>query len=207
MTYHPAMSVRQFTLTCLCSIIVIGSGCIPNNEAPQREASITETPTPWQPGDDGWMIALPESMQNADLAEAIAKAKDSTADARTRWLATPETQREHWAVKWAAPLDRTDSNSSNDAASVEHLWVLPLHWSAFRIEGRLLSQPVGTLPNGRKKGDLVSFPIEDLSDWVYFVSGEATGERIGGFTIDVLEDRYGSPPDTPPTPEEVQSPR
>jgi uncharacterized protein YegJ (DUF2314 family) len=46
---------------------------------------------------------------------------------------------------------------------------------------------------GRKAGELVSFPVEELSDWLHLLDGTIEGGREGGFTIDLLEQRHGPP--------------
>jgi uncharacterized protein YegJ (DUF2314 family) len=74
---------------------------------------------------------------------------------------------------------------------VEYLWVTPLHWSPFRVEGRLANPPQRELPGGAQLGDIVSFPAEQFVDWVHFTEQRVDGPREGGFTIDVLEDRFG----------------
>ncbi len=37
----------------------------------------------------------------------------------------------------------------------------------------------------------MSFPIEELADWIYLADGTINGRRDGGFTLQVLERRYG----------------
>ncbi len=75
----------------------------------------------------------------------------------------------------------------------------PLHWSAFRIEGVLASTPANQLTSGKTLGDLVSFPIEELSDWIRYSSdaplagGEFDRPYEGGFTVKLLEKRHGKP--------------
>ena len=96
-------------------------------------------------------------------------------------------QRERWAVKWAA---RTIDGA------VEHVWVRPATWSAFRIEGVLASRPMSELECAKAAGELVSFPIEELSDWRYDTGRrDGQGRPIieGDFTAAVLEARFGQP--------------
>ena len=81
--------------------------------------------------------------------------------------------------------------------NIEHVWVKPIvTWSKFRIEGRLANQPVAELACDKTLGQPVSFPIEELSDWVHLI--ESSGEeeeptREGGFTVKLIEQRYGEP--------------
>lgn len=117
------------------------------------------------------------------LAAAIEQARSTAANARDRWRETPESQRHRWAVKWAAPI-------LDDEGAVEHVWIQPLHWSPFRIEGILLSRPDRPLDasgSSPARGDLVSFPASELSDWVKWHTDEPNDRRDGGFTIAVLE--------------------
>jgi len=198
------MSVMRRRFACLLSAVLIASGglgCGQNEADREVRPALPEAPSPWQSNGDGWRIALPEHAQDEELADVIAQARLTASDARERWLKTPESERDNWAVKWAAPLDFVfDENNDDDVggdgeyAAVEHVWVRPLHWSPFRIEGVLISDPVNKLHKGRVRGDLVSFPIEELSDWVHFIDGDAQGRREGGFTIDALEAKYGKPP-------------
>jgi uncharacterized protein YegJ (DUF2314 family) len=110
-------------------------------------------------------------------------ARATAGRARQRWRADP-AGRGSWAVKWASPT--VDGG-------VEHVWVQPLAWSRFRVEGRLTSPPRLPLACGRQAGDLVSFPAEELSDWVHLLDGTVDGRREGGYTIDVLVRRHGPP--------------
>jgi uncharacterized protein YegJ (DUF2314 family) len=128
-------------------------------------------------------IAVAAEPDDPQLAEAIERARSTAAQARRRWRAGPGAG-SSWAIKWAAPTIR---------GGVEHVWVRPVSWSRFRIEGRLASPPHAELVCGRKAGELVSFPIEEMSDWLHLLDGTIDGRREGGFTIDLLEERHGLP--------------
>ncbi len=136
----------------------------------------------WRWDESSARIAV--ASEDSELAAAIERARSSALDARRRWVAAAAQDRVNWAVKWAAPTT---------AGSVEHVWVEPLAWSRFRIEGRLLSPPQSPLECGRTRGELVSFAAEELSDWVYLAEGRIDGRLDGGFTIKLLEDRHGRP--------------
>jgi len=118
------------------------------------------------------------------LAAAITRARSTAGDARQRWAALGASNRAGWAVKWAAPTTE---------GGVEHVWIRPTTWSRHRIEGWLASPPQNPLACGHLLGELVSFPAEELSDWVQFTEGTSQGPRQGGFTIDLLEQRHGRP--------------
>jgi uncharacterized protein YegJ (DUF2314 family) len=137
----------------------------------------------WRTLDGSGSVAVAGAADDPVLAAAIERARSTAEQARQRWRADPDG-RGSWAVKWAAPTVE---------GGVEHVWVRPLSWSRFRIEGRLASPPQAELACGRGAGDLVSFPAEELSDWLHLLDGIADGRREGGFTIDALRQRYGPP--------------
>jgi uncharacterized protein YegJ (DUF2314 family) len=153
-------------------------------EAPAPEPA-REPSAAWRTLEESAQVAIEDEALAAALEEASARARRSAEDARGRWQALEAEARAQWAVKWAAVT--TDGGT-------EHLWVLPLTWSAFRIEGVLLSPPRRALRSGRTAGDTVAFPAEELSDWVRI---GPDGSREGGFTIDVLEEHLGDPSPTP----------
>ena len=134
-------------------------------------------------------MSVPEDQDDPNLVAAIAKARATSAEARQNWLKADETQRQSWYIKWAAPT--TDQ-------SIEHVWVQPINWSQFRVEGRLVNAPVRELVNGKGQGDLVDFPVDELSDWIRYTSTSASGDQRatfeGGFTISALQMKFGDPP-------------
>ncbi|HRP63140.1 MAG TPA: DUF2314 domain-containing protein [Phycisphaerales bacterium] len=121
------------------------------------------------------------------MLAAMAQARETADEARTRWQASPESARMRWAVKWAAPNESSEADDEAEP-SVEYVWVLPLHWSPFRVEGILASDPIMPLACKAREGDLVSFSIEELADWVY-INDEGAIE--GGFTAAVIAARHG----------------
>jgi len=159
-----------------------------------REAS------PWRERENSITIAVSDEA-DAELAAAIRQAQATAEQARLCWeQASSPAERERWAVKWAARLapaidDEGTSAAAppSDAPLIEHVWVRPLNWSPFRIEGILATAPLGELESGKRLGDLVSFPIEELSDWVYFLADDDDAAFEGGFTIKALQQRYGEP--------------
>jgi len=155
----------------------------------------------WVIGAAGERFVAADLSDDPAMQEAIAEARRTMASARQQWRDTPTEQRWRWAVKWAAPV-QSDGNadsagdggekSQGPDGAVEYLWVRPLHWSPFRIEGRLLSEPRHPLIESPSAGDLVAFPAEQLVDWVK-QPAEPGGPRRGGFTLEVLERRFGKP--------------
>ncbi len=173
---------------CAAIIAVIGSVVLVSSGCEQGDHGVAAPPPPpapqeaAAPGPTDGMVAVPDEQHDPQLVAAIRRARNTADSARQRWLKTPPTQRDRWAVKWRAPTA---------AGGFEHVWVRPVRWSRFRIEGVLASAPRGELESARVLGELVSFPIEDLSDWMYAAADGSTHE--GGFTLEVLEERYGEP--------------
>ena len=153
----------------------------PARNPPPPPARAARTASPWQPSDGSQLLAVPPASADpvlaAELSRAISQARATAGDARKRWLDRPD---DRWAIKWAA---------ATEAGGVEHVWVEPMRWSLFRIEGRLVSPPREPLACGRTLQEFVSFPTEELSDWI--VTTET--RREGGYTIKVLEDHFGQP--------------
>lgn len=148
-------------------------GDAPTTRATSRQA--------WRAAGDSEVRALRDEEEEADLAVAIADARETLDDARIRWQARqrdPDAAKGFWAVKWRAPT--TDGGA-------EYVWVEPMTWSAFRVEGRLASPPQRELACGRQRDDLVGFPAEELVDWVRYDNAEFRGAHEGGFTIAALD--------------------
>ncbi len=186
---EPLRSPRPAFLT-LAALLAAGAGCDREQPAAVEAAPpppARHLPSPWHISQQSALIAVaPED--DPELAGAIRKARATLEEARGRWQtsrADVAPDAGGWAVKWAAPtLD----------GHIEHVWVEPITWSRFRIEGRLASPPKRELLGGASQGELVSFSVEDVSDWVHLIEGRSDGPREGGFTIEVLERRYGPPP-------------
>lgn len=188
------MFLRSWMVISLASLLAATCGCSETDDAPveaiTRPAQLQDQakPSPWQIIDGAARIALASEIDDSELADAIAQAKSSAEEARKRWQNATNQQRNQWAIKWAAPT--VDGN-------IEHVWVKPIvTWSKFRIEGKLANQPLAELVCDKTLGQSVSFPIEELSDWVYLIEGnddESKPTREGGFTIKLLEQRYGEP--------------
>ncbi len=140
------------------SMVLVNAGC----EQGDRGASAPPPPPAPQeataPDPTDGMVAVPDEQHDPQLVAAIRRARDTADTARQRWLETPPTQRDRWAVKWRAPTA---------GGGFEHVWVRPVRWSRFRIEGVLASAPRGELESARVLGELVVFPFEELSDCIY----------------------------------------
>jgi hypothetical protein len=170
-------------------------------------------------------IEIDDVKVQTQLDAAMAEARRTLDDARQRWSVAKPDERALWAVKWAAPLaldsseqpsanshqpsaisrQPTANNSHSSLADsqqptadslTEHVWVQPINWSPFRVEGVLLSKPLRPLECGRSAGELVSFPIDELADWLHYAADPATNPDApfeGGFTVKTLEQTYGRP--------------
>jgi uncharacterized protein YegJ (DUF2314 family) len=181
------VTTRIAITTIVLGAAVLAGGCEVESETPERTAVAPVTapkpaPSAWRTIDESPQVAVPADAPDAALASARERARASMDDARTRWAAATEDERRSWAIKWAAPTV---------GGGVEYVWVEPLTWSTHRIEGRLASPPQHELTCGRTKDELVGFPAEELADWVHYLEGDPTGPREGGFTVDVLERRFG----------------
>lgn len=160
-----------------------------NQDDQGRTDSSGEPAQLWRPlGDDAFLIEVPDDEAiAAELAAASLEARESAEAARLQWAdAVLSDRRTRWLVKWVAP--KVGGEGPDD---VEHVWVRPLEWSPFRIEGVLVTDPRADI--GSREGELVAFAIEQLSDWVHFVDAGGIETREGGFTLEVLERHFGTP--------------
>jgi len=176
-----------------------------------KSGAAASQPMAWQRIHDAEVVAVDDALAQQALESATAEARRSLDDARQRWTVANAAERHLWAIKWAAPRAPAAAQGGGDAAAaanaadgasagepqVEHVWVQPINWSPFRIEGRLLSPPAAALESGRTQGEIVSFPVDEVSDWIHFSEDPAVNPAAtfeGGYTVKVLEQRYGRPP-------------
>jgi uncharacterized protein YegJ (DUF2314 family) len=189
MRVEPMPSARRHASRCFAIMLVAVSltmSCEEHAPTPPSDSGTAAgvQPSLWHRIDDRYLVAVPDEASDEALAAATAEARRTADEARETWQVTPPARRDHWAIKWAAPTEDE---------GVEQVWVQPLHWSPFRIEGRLVSEPRAALVCGKRGGDLVSFPADELTDWIHLPTGDWNGPREGGFTVKVLEERYGKP--------------
>jgi len=166
----------------LCFASLLAAGCVntgdENGAAPPAAQSKSESTGPdWQQFGESTVVSTDAPAGNSPLAVAIAKARETADDARTRWMHADPDDQQRWAIKWAAPIE---------TGGVEYVWVRPEHWSRFRIEGVLITEPANALVGGGQRGDRVGFTAEQLADWVHIIDNGDIETRDGGFTIDVL---------------------
>lgn len=186
--------MKHWLTICIAGLGIAICGCSEDTqplEATRRttpQQTQLKPPSPWQISDGAARIALASEIDDQELADAIAKAQSTANEARKRWQDANENQRSQWAIKWASPTAD---------GKIEHIWIKPiLTWSKFRIEGKLANPPTVELACDKSLGQAVSFPIEELSDWVQMIEGageESQPTQTGGFTMKLLEQRYGEP--------------
>ena len=185
--------MRSWSIICIASLLIALCGCSetdnPPPETTRRPVQPVDQPkpSPWQITDGAARIAVASEADDRELTEAIAEAQTTAEEARKRWQSATNEQRNQWAIKWAAPTAE---------GNVEYVWIKPIQaWSIFRIEGKLANQPTTELACDKTLGQSVSFPIEELSDWVQLIAGidDVEATREGGFTMKLLQQRYGEP--------------
>jgi uncharacterized protein YegJ (DUF2314 family) len=159
---------------------------MPETAAPPA-AHAPEATSPWKSLSSSTQVGVIDESADAELQAAMARARETAGDARARWAAADPDARARWSIKWAAPTE--DGHR-------EHVWVTPLVWGPHRIEGVLTSTPTRLLLGAYTEGDYVGFSSGELSDWLYD-PGSASASREGGFTVQVLERRFGRPPESP----------
>jgi uncharacterized protein YegJ (DUF2314 family) len=99
------------------------------------------------------------------------------AEAKRRWpefvSAFREQNGERFSAKYPFP---------KSTGAVEHVWFSVSAINADQVTGTIDNDPVGDI--GHKRGETVTVPSRDISDWLYSVKGKK--EVVGGFTIKVL---------------------
>ena len=187
-SYHGSMQRSGRLSFCVASVVLVPAliagltalgGCTAEEPPPERRP--TRTGPPATAPSSRWVEfgeARVTTAGESELAAAMTEARATADDARLNWTVAEDRGTDRWAIKWAAPTAE---------GGVEHVWVTPLSWSPFRIEGLLANTPVAELECGRTTGEAVSFPIEAMSDWVHFLTDTDSGPREGGFTVDALE--------------------
>lgn len=177
MARHVNRSAWFGTAMAAVTALMMAGGCDDNaldrdrigsdrNETPH--VTIDDLPKQWS-----W----PDDTDIAVLERAIEEARRTASDARQRWESAHDRQRDHWAVKWRAPTETGD---------VEHVWVRPHVWTQHRIEGVLANEPTQPLLGRPEPGEPVSFPTDELVDWLYAPDRLDADSREGGYTIDAL---------------------
>lgn len=176
-------------LAAVCAATAALTAC--SDRAPDRAgqdaAAAAPKPSRWHQAGDGRdaVVAMDPEQQDELLAAAVAEARSTLEPARERWAAEQAADAAgHWSLKWAAPTA---------TGTTEYLWVEPIRWSPFRVEGRLASAPREPLACGKGQDEPVQFPIEQVVDWVRYEGRGFSGMRQGGYTMDALARVFGEP--------------
>lgn len=156
----------------------------PSNKSVEKNSQ-TSNKKAWLGDNDSYAIGIEDEKIQTELDNAAIRARETAREASKRWQQANPMQQENWLIKWAAPIKAQESKKN------EYVWVKPIEWSPFRVEGILVTSPAGEI--GFREGDLVAFPVEELYDWIYKIEGTMDGPRQGGFTVDILEKHFGTP--------------
>lgn len=111
-----------------------------------------------------------ETKDNPELYVAVQKAKNSLDQFISRY--------EH---PKSGDLGFGVQAAFKTSGEPEHIWI---HLDGYKdglFTGRLADEPT-SIPD-KHKGDTVSVRKKDVTDWIY----QSNGQKVGGFTIDVLE--------------------
>lgn len=173
----------------LLLLLAAGLGCEPLEQTDPSPAPSSGSPPPavasnWHTLDDALIVQVPGDEIDEELEQAIFEAREAAEDQQKAWLQSAPSIRGRWAIKWAA---------STADGRVEYIWVHPVSWTQFRIEGTLANTPLNELACAKTLGESVGFPIEELADWIHYTTANLDGPHEGGFTMKVLKDRYGEP--------------
>lgn len=195
---RPRRRVARDGVALLTLLIVALGGCREGRDGGSSEPAAPEQRPGWDVSGDRTIVGVADEEMRRALNEARRQAQRTLDDARQRWSASPAEERGHWAIKWAAPVQRdggADGSLPPATVDLEHVWVIPVTWTRWRIEGVLASSPLRTI--GYDRGDLVGFSVDEVADWVHTMDGPVdralNGRREGGFTVDVLERAFGQP--------------
>jgi uncharacterized protein YegJ (DUF2314 family) len=148
-------------------------------------ADVAPQPSAWVRDGDGRSAHVVLTNEAVDeLSDSIEEAQKSAPQAQQQFATALPHERLRFLVLWMAPTAD---------GSREFVWVRPVTWSPFRIEGELLSQPTAPLEAGSTAGDSISFPIEQLADWIIFESSRPGQPAQGAATLSEIEKRVGTP--------------
>ena len=140
----------------------------PNDERPVRQAGyVSGDSIEWIEGDtahvvdpDDWEVLSARSDARATLAEFVRRFRE------------PPTTQSRISVK----VRLAERNSAAEDSLIEHLWLDPLDVRDSTIRGVLVNTPFDL--RRARRGDTVSVPFEQVSDW-YAVDRDTL---VGGFT-------------------------
>lgn len=183
---QPAVTAKHFMLATAIFAAFCASlpGCEPleEPEAPEPASTSQEKPSRWKLLENATVVSLPEDEPDAELEAAMIEARNTAPGQSELWLTARSERQDRWAIKWAAP-------TAEDR--VEYVWVRPLSWTQHRIEGILANTPQNELACAKTLGEPVSFPARQLADWIHFQTDNFDGPYDGGFTVRILNERFG----------------
>lgn len=139
---------------------------------------------------DGLLALDAADLRHPAFASARREAVSRLEEARLRWTFGDDASRARWMIGWWAV---------DESGPAELLWVAPLHWSPFRIEGTLRSRPADA--QSPQQGSLVTFSADEVADWVCI---HDDGAIEGGFvlrSVTALRRSSAAPTSQPPPPD------
>ncbi|MEO5716493.1 MAG: DUF2314 domain-containing protein [Luteolibacter sp.] len=108
--------------------------------------------------------------EDPEMNAAIAEAKRTT-DSFLKILSDPKSKQTDFSAKRPYP---TKGNSG-----YEHIWISNLSYDGKLLHGNISDEPLN-IPN-LKFDEAVSFPPDELSDWMYMEDKKV----VGGYTVHV----------------------
>lgn len=177
-----AMNLAWSTTLCLLAALLCACDQQPNTTS---NADAEPHDSAWVRDGDGLSTHVTLSNDEvAGFADAIAKTQASAKEAQAQFVKEIPADQTRYAILWMA---------ATTEGSREFVWVRPVSWSLFRIEGVLLSEPTQPLECGRSTGEFVSFPVEDLADWA-ILDPKNPGQALqGAATLQAIEQQVGTP--------------
>jgi uncharacterized protein YegJ (DUF2314 family) len=176
------MPARRFSIS-LISLSLALPAC-DQSPSSNRDAELPHQGSAWVRDSVSAHVVLSQQAIE-ELSTSIEEAQRTAEAAREQFASALPHERLRFVVLWMAPTME---------GSREFVWVRPLSWSPFRIEGELQSEPTMPLESSGTRGAVVSFPIEELADWVIFDPDRPGYAVKGAVTIQAIEQRLGAPP-------------
>lgn len=193
-------SLCAWVTTALALVLLPGTACEQASDEPAKATSASRPTAPPPPTTD--LLHRPDSLMALDAADvghpAFASARREAVsrleEARLRWTFGDDASRARWLIGWWA---------ADETGPAELLWVAPLHWSQFRIEGTLRSRPADA--QAPPPGSLVTFSADEVADWVCI---HDDGSIEGGFVLRSVNTlrRSSAARTSPPAPSDRHEP-
>ncbi|MCA8903123.1 MAG: DUF2314 domain-containing protein [Hyphomonas sp.] len=128
---------------------------------------------------------------NVDGAEPVLGVEEENAAMNAAMAEARRTLPVFWSLFDTYP-EKADAFSikagfETTTGTLEHIWLADLSHEGDRITGTLNNEPL-YLPEGVKRGDVVTVYTRDVSDWTITGNGR---KDYGGFTVRVFADLLG----------------